>query len=178
MQRFFWAFPPPGAEGPASATSLAPFSFGCNKLVSSDPRGLSMSKGKSLVITSRISVTPIEDAEGVSTVRFSGEDFSSSARFDSTVFCFLGTEGFGVILEISVSPETSGLFDSFFFLSLSMDLISCLFRILTTLFFFTPWLLHQVCHNQDIRSRGHPSLDLIFVSPECRRQQSSTGLLS
>jgi hypothetical protein len=48
MRRFFWAFPP-GAEGPlsvcASATSLAPFSLSYNKLVSSDPRGLSMAKG-------------------------------------------------------------------------------------------------------------------------------------
>lgn len=97
-----------------------------------------MAKGKGSVITSRIFVTLMEDVEGVSTVRFGGEDFSSSARFDSTIFRFLGTEGFGVILEMLVSPETFVLFYSFFFLSFSMDLIACLFRVLTTLFFFTP----------------------------------------
>jgi hypothetical protein len=39
-----------------------------------------MAKGKGSVITSRISVMPMEDAEGVSTVCFSGEDFSSLER--------------------------------------------------------------------------------------------------
>jgi hypothetical protein len=96
MCRFFWAFPP-STEGPlsvcASATSPTPFSFSCNKLVSSDPRGLSMAKG---------------------------------------------TERFDIILEILVSLETFGIFGSFFYLSFLMDLIACLFRMLTTLFFFTP----------------------------------------
>jgi hypothetical protein len=59
--------PPPGAEGSfsalASTVSLASFFFGYNKPVSSDPRGLSMVKGKGSVITSKISVMPIEVAE-------------------------------------------------------------------------------------------------------------------
>jgi hypothetical protein len=65
----FCVFPPSGAEGSlstsASAVPLVLFFCGYNKLVSSDPRGLSIVKGKGLVITSRISVTPIEVAEGV-----------------------------------------------------------------------------------------------------------------
>jgi hypothetical protein len=80
----------------------------------------------------------MEDAEGDLTVCFGGEDFFSSSRFESTVFRILSTEGFGIILEISVSPETIGLFGSFLFLSFSMDLIACLFKMITTLFFFTP----------------------------------------
>jgi hypothetical protein len=72
---------------------------------------------------------PIEVAEGVSTERLGGEDFSSSSRIDSIISHFLDTESSGDIF---------GLFYSLFFLSFSIDLIACLFRMLTTLFFFTP----------------------------------------
>jgi hypothetical protein len=99
----FWVFPP-GAEDPfsvsASATLLALFSFGCNKLVRFDPRVLSIAKGKDSAITSRISVMPIEDAKGVSTTCFRGVDSSSSARLDSICLRFLSFEGFGFSLAI------------------------------------------------------------------------------
>jgi hypothetical protein len=68
IRRFFCAFPPLRAEGSftasTSAVSLASFFFGCNKLISSNTRGLSMGKGKGSVITSKISVMPIEVVEG------------------------------------------------------------------------------------------------------------------
>jgi hypothetical protein len=87
-----------------------------------------MMKGKDSVITSKISVMPIEVAEGVSVECFGGEDFSSS-RLDSTILRFLDVEG---------SSVNFGLFDSSFYLSFSIDLYACLLRMLTTLFFFTP----------------------------------------
>jgi hypothetical protein len=62
-----------------------------------------MAKGKGSLITSKISVMPMEDVEGVSTECFGGGDFASSSWLDSTIFHFLGTEGFGDILEILVS---------------------------------------------------------------------------
>ena len=74
-----------------------------------------MAKGKGSVITSRISVTPMEDVEGVSTVWFGGIDFSSSLRFDPTDSRFLSTEGFDFNLEILVSPETFGFLVAFSF---------------------------------------------------------------
>jgi hypothetical protein len=89
-----------------------------------------MAKGKGSVITYRISVTSMEDVEGVSTVCFGGEDFSSSERFDSTVYYFLDTKSFGTILGISVSLKTFGLFGNFLFLSFSMDLIACILECL------------------------------------------------
>jgi hypothetical protein len=78
-----------------------------------------MVKGKGSVIISKIYVMPIEGAEGVSTERLGGEDFSSSSRIDSIFFRFLDTEGSGDIF---------GLFDSLFFLSFLIDLIACLFE--------------------------------------------------
>jgi hypothetical protein len=87
-----------------------------------------MMKGKDSVITSKISVMPIEVAEGVSVECFGGEDFSSS-RLDSTILRFLDVEG---------SSVNFSLFDSSFYLSFSIDLYACLLRMLTTLFFFTP----------------------------------------
>jgi hypothetical protein len=78
----------------------------------------------------------MEDAKGVWTVCFGGADLSSSTRLDSTIFYLLSIECFGFSLAIVFFPETFGIFGSFFFLSSSMDLIACLLRILTTLFFF------------------------------------------
>jgi hypothetical protein len=49
-----------------------PFSFGCNKLVRSDPRGLSIANGKGSAITFRISVTLIEEDEEVLAIFSSG----------------------------------------------------------------------------------------------------------
>jgi hypothetical protein len=79
-----------------------PFSFDCNKLVRSDPRGLSIGNGKGSVITFNIYVTPTEEDKEVPTV-FSGtsctftsagakiEDFRflGAKSFDSAVFLFL-----------------------------------------------------------------------------------------
>jgi hypothetical protein len=141
-------------------SSLASFLCGCNKLVSSNPRGLSIVKGKGSVITSKISVTPIEVAEGVYIECFGGEDLSSSSRLDDIIYLFLDVEGSGV---------NFGFFVNLLFLSFSIDLCACLFRILTTLFFSLPRPLRQVYHSRDTRSQGHPSLDLAFVSLMCRR---------
>jgi hypothetical protein len=122
---------PTGAEGSfsASASAVSPtfFFFGYNKLISSGHRGLSMVKGKGSVITSKISVTPIEVAEGVSEECFRGEDLSSS-RLNDIIFHFLDAKGSGVNFYLFVN----------LFLSFSTDFCACLFRILTTLFFFTP----------------------------------------
>jgi hypothetical protein len=85
-------------------------------------------KGKGSVITSKISVTPIEVVEGVYVECFGGEDLCSS-RLDAIIFLFFDAEGSGV---------NFGLFVNLFFLSFSTDLCASLFRILTTLFFFTP----------------------------------------
>jgi hypothetical protein len=51
-----------------------------------------MAKGKDSVITSKIFVMPMEDAEGVSIERFGGEDFFSLSCLDSTIFRFLDTK--------------------------------------------------------------------------------------
>jgi hypothetical protein len=49
----------------ASAFPSTFFFCGYNKLVRSNPRGLSIGKGKGAVITFRISITPMEAGEGV-----------------------------------------------------------------------------------------------------------------
>jgi hypothetical protein len=126
-------------------------------------------KGKGSVITSKISITPIEVSEGVSAECFGGEDLSSSSWLDDIIFLFLDAEGSGV---------NFGFFVNLFFLSFSIDLCTCLFRILTTLFFSLPRPLRQVHHSRDTRSQEHPSIDLAFVSLVCRRQRSLAGPLS
>jgi hypothetical protein len=96
-----------------------------------------MVKGKGSAITSKISVMPIDVAEGVSAECFVGEDFSSS-RLDSTIFRFLDAEGSG---------DNFGLFVYLFFLSFSTDLCACLFVIPTTFSSSLPRPLRDVYHN-------------------------------
>jgi hypothetical protein len=56
-----------------------PFSFDCNRLVRSDPRGLSIANGNGSIITFNISVTPAEEDEEVPAV-FSGNLVPSSRQ--------------------------------------------------------------------------------------------------
>jgi hypothetical protein len=113
------------------STFFIPFSFDCNKIVRSYPKGLSITNGKGSVITFRISVTPIDEDEEVLAI-FSGKScnfVSIGARLED--FRFLGTKSFG-FAEILCFLEAA------ICLSFSIDLIACLFKMLTILFFFTP----------------------------------------
>jgi hypothetical protein len=112
----------------ALAALLTFFFYGYNKLVSSDIRGLSIVKGKGSVITSEISITLIEVTEGVSAQCF-GREGPSSPWLDGTVLLFFDGEGFGV---------NFGFFVILFFSSFSTNLCACLFKMLKTIFFFTP----------------------------------------
>jgi hypothetical protein len=82
------------------------FSPLANKLVKFDPRGLSIAKGKGSVITSRISVTTIEEVEGVSRTCFDGAGIFFSTQLASEDFRFLRPEDFGPNLETSTSLKT------------------------------------------------------------------------
>jgi hypothetical protein len=113
------------------STFSTPFSFDYNKLVRSDPRGLSIANGKDSVITFRIFVMPIEEDEEVPAI-FPSESctfISIGARVE--VFHFLGAESFG-------SADIFCFLEAALCLSFSIDLIACLFKMLTILFFFTP----------------------------------------
>jgi hypothetical protein len=108
-----------------------PFSFDCNKLVRSDPRGLSIANKKGSVITFSVSITLMEEDKEVPAI-FSSE-FCTFASIGARVedFRFLGAESFR-------SSEIFCFFEGALCLSFSMDQIACLFKMLTILFFFAP----------------------------------------
>jgi hypothetical protein len=113
----------------ASTLLSTVFFCGCNKLVRSDPRGLSIGKGKGAVITSKFFVTPMEVVEGVFSKCFDEEGPSSSPCSKLATFLFFGAEGFDASFDFFVH---------FFFLPASTDLCACLVNTLTTLFLFNP----------------------------------------
>jgi hypothetical protein len=81
-------------EGPLPVSSSTFLFFVCNKLVRSDPSGLSIVKGKGRVITSRKFVMPIDDAEGVLGACFGSLGVFLSARPVFDDFHFLGAGDF------------------------------------------------------------------------------------
>jgi hypothetical protein len=150
----------------SAAPCSTPFSFDCNKLVRSDPRGLSIANGKGSVITFRISVTPIGEDEEVPTIFSSGSCTFASVGAKVEDFRFLGAESFG-------STE--------FFCSWKHPSI-CLFqwialpafsKYLQYSFSLFPQLLCQAFRSPDTQSQGRPLPGSTFISSEYQRQLSS-----
>ena len=141
-------------------------SFFYKNFVSSGPRGLSNLMGRESVITFKLSAnSAAEGVEGASSV---SSTFGSAEGVVSSLH-FLEDVAFG-----------SGAVFAFFkiFSSSFNSRAACLFRMLTTLFLFTPSALCQAFHSRGIRNLRHPLLGSIFVSAGYRRLQSSTDLLS
>jgi hypothetical protein len=100
-----------------SAPFSTPFSFDYNKLVGSDPRGLSIANEKGSVITFRISVTPIEEDKEVLAIFYAESCTFASIGARVEHFRFLGAESFG-------SAKIFCFLEAALCLSFSIDLIA------------------------------------------------------
>jgi hypothetical protein len=80
----------------------------------------------------------MEEAEGISRTCSEGEGVFFLAWPTSEDFRSVRADDFGLDLEASASTETFHFFETSLFLSSSMDLMACLFMMLTTLFLFIP----------------------------------------
>jgi hypothetical protein len=138
------AFPPvaEAAFFPSELCSI-PFSFNCNKLVRSVPRGLSIANGMGSVISNNISVTSTKEDEQLPAI-LSGTSYTFvSVGANMADFRFLGAESFGSA-KIFCFYEPSDLFRWTTWLAFS-KYVQPSFSLLLR-------LLRQAFHNLDIQS--------------------------